>query len=273
MTDEVYVARAALYMWEEPCISGTYGSGAVFFSGCPLKCVFCQNRPIALGDAGIPVTIDRLSDIFLELQDQGAHNINLVTPTHYVPQIIEALHLARASGLHLPIVYNTGSYELPETVRLLTHEVEIFLPDLKFYAAALSERYAGAPDYFDIASHAVAEMVKIAGPPEYDAEGLLRRGVIVRHMILPGHTKDSEHILSYLYSTYGNEIILSIMNQYTPMKGIEVLYPELARKVTKREYDKVLDYALKIGITNAYLQEGGTAKDSFIPPFDGEGVT
>jgi putative pyruvate formate lyase activating enzyme len=272
MTDKIIAARAALHMWEEPCVSGKEGSGAVFFSGCPLRCVFCQNRPIALGKAGKEITVRRLADIFLELRDQGASNINLVTPTHYVPQIIEAVRCARGMGLSVPIVYNTGSFELPETIRLLKGTVDVFLPDLKFRDPEIAERYADAPDYFGTACAAIREMMQIAGEPQFDERGMMRKGVIVRHMILPGHTKDSEAIIDYLYSTYGNRIFISIMNQYTPMAGIGERFPELARKVTKREYERVLNFAIGLGIENAYYQDGGTAKESFIPVFDGEGI-
>jgi putative pyruvate formate lyase activating enzyme len=272
MTDQVVAARAALHMWEEPCISGKKGSGAVFFSGCPLQCVFCQNRPIALGKAGKEISVQRLADIFLELRDQGANNINLVTPTHFVPQIIEAVRRARAAGLSIPIVYNTGSYENPETISMLEGTADIFLPDLKFRDPKIAERYAGAPDYFETACRAIGEMVRIAGEPEFNSDGIMQKGVIVRHMILPGHTKDSEDIIRYLHESYGSRIFISIMNQYTPMEGIGKDYPELARKVTKREYDKVLSYAIDLGVENAYYQSGGTAKEGFIPAFDGEGI-
>ena len=272
MTSEIVAARAALHLWEEPCISGKEGSGAVFFSGCPLRCVFCQNRPIALGEAGEKISLARLAEIFLELQGEGANNINLVTPTHFAPQIIYAVKEARTQGLTVPIVWNTGSYETPETVRSLRDTVDIFLPDLKFHDPETAARYAGAPDYFQRASEAIREMVKTAGRPVFDSRGMMTRGVIVRHMILPGHTKDSMAILRYLRENYGDEIYISIMNQYTPMPGIEKNYPEIARRVTKREYERVLDEALSLGIANAYYQSGGTAKESFIPAFDGEGL-
>ena len=254
-TDKVFAARSALHMWEEPCISGREGSGAVFFSGCPLGCVFCQNRSIALGKTGKEISLPRLAQIFLELQEQKANNINLVTPTHYVPQIISAVENARRMGLVIPVVYNTASYERPETVRMLMGTVDIFLPDLKYYDTALSAKYS-----------------YISGQCEFDARGMLRKGTVVRHMILPGHTRDSKQILRYLHETYGDDIYISIMNQYTPMPGIGERYPELGRRITRREYDKVVDFALQIGITNAFVQEGETAKESFIPEFDGTGL-
>ena len=271
-TDKVFAARSALHMWEEPCISGSEGSGAVFFSGCPLGCVFCQNRSIALGKAGREISLPRLAQLFLELQEQKANNINLVTPTHYVPQIICAVENARRMGLAIPIVYNTASYERPETVRMLAGTVDIFLPDLKYYDTAISAKYSSAPDYFDVASKAIREMVRISGKCEFDGRGMLRKGTVVRHMILPGHTRDSKQILRCLHETYGDDIYISIMNQYTPMSGIGERYPELGRRITRREYDKVVDFALQIGITNAFVQEGETAKESFIPEFDGTGL-
>lgn len=272
MTAEIRAGRAALHMWEEPCISGREGSGAVFFTGCPLRCVFCQNRSIALGKEGVPVTVARVTEIFLELAAQGANNINLVTPTHYVPQIVEAVRMARAKGLSIPILYNTGSYETRETIRRLQGTVDIFLPDLKYKDPETAARYSRAPDYFAVATAAIEEMVTITGPPRFDDRGMLLRGTIVRHMVLPGHVREARKILEYLHETYGNDIYVSIMNQYTPMEGIGVHFPELGRRVTRREYDRVVEYALSIGIENAYIQEGPTAEESFIPSFHGEGV-
>lgn len=269
---KIAAARAALHLWEEPCISGKEGSGAVFFSGCPLGCIFCQNREIALGKSGKTISMERLTEIFLELQGEKANNINLVTPTQYVPQIIECVDNARKRGLRIPIVYNTGSYETTETIRMLVDTVDIFLPDLKYFDPALSKRYSDAEDYFEVASKAIAEMVKMTGEPQFDERGMMTRGTIVRHLILPGHTEDSKKIIRYLYETYGDSIYVSIMNQYTPMKGIEKAAPELGRKVTRREYDKVVDYAISLGMENAFIQEGGTASESFIPAFDYEGL-
>ncbi len=292
-TVEVYAARAALHMWEEPCISGKEGSGAVFFTGCPLGCIFCQNREIALGSRrgnpahpqktrGVHLSIKELAEAFLRLQAQGANNINLVTPTHFVPQIVEAVRLSREglliegtgelSRLTVPIVYNTGSYETVETVDKLAKTVDIFLPDLKFYDSALSLKYAAAPDYFAVAKAAIVRMVEIAGEAAFDSRGMMKKGVIVRHMVLPGHTKDSMAILKELAETFGDKIYISIMNQYTPMPGIGEKDPLLGRKVTRREYEKVVAYALSLNLTNVFIQEGGTVSESFIPAFDGEGV-
>ncbi|MDO4614272.1 MAG: radical SAM protein [Lachnospiraceae bacterium] len=272
MKNEIFAARAALHMWEEPCISGKEGSGAVFFTGCPLRCVFCQNREIALGSQGYPMTTETLSGTFLHLQKEGANNINLVTPTQYVPEIREALLLAKKAGLTVPVVYNTGSYELPETIRSLSGFVDIFLPDFKYCDPVLSEAYSNAADYAEVAEAAIDEMVEITGGPEFDERGMMLRGTIIRHMVLPGHTKDSMAVLRRVYERYGDRIYISIMNQYTPMPGIEDKFPELGRRVTKREYNRVVDFALELGITQAFIQEGNAAKESFIPAFDGSGI-
>lgn len=276
-TDKIYVARAALHMWEEPCVSGKEGSGTVFFCGCPLRCVFCQNHIIALGKEksgekiGKEIDIFRLKEIFLELQEKRANNINLVTGTHYIPQIAEALRMAKKEGLIIPIVYNTSGYEKVESIRLLEGLVDVYLPDMKYVSKELSKEYSNAADYFEVASKALEEMVRQAGEPVFDTRGYIRKGVIVRHLVLPGSTKDSKAVLEYLWNTYGNKIYISIMNQYTPMEQIKN-HPLLSRKVTKREYQKVIDYALSLGWENGFIQEGETAKESFIPNFYGEGV-
>ena len=279
-TAEIVAARAALHMWEEPCISGDAGSGAVFFSGCSMGCIFCQNHNIAEAKAGKTITVERLSEIFLELQEKGANNINLVTPGHFAPQITEALRRAKKEGLRLPVVYNTSSYESADTIKSLEGLVDIYLPDFKYISPALSAKYSHAPDYADVAKAAVAEMVRQCPRPVFDGdeaedpieEGLLmRQGVIVRHLLLPGCTRDSKAVIKYLYETYGNQIYLSIMNQYTPLENVSA-YPELNRKVTDEEYEEVVDYAIGLGVEQGFIQEGETAKESFIPAFDGEGV-
>ncbi len=271
-TAEITAARAALHFWEEPCLSGYRGSGTVFFSGCNLRCVFCQNHDIALGRAGQSVSVPRLTEIFLELQTKGAHNINLVTPTHFIPQIALALDAARQQGLLLPVVYNTGSYEEPDALRLLEGLVDIYLPDLKYFSPELSKRFSQAPDYFEKAAAALAEMYRQVGPPLFtDENGLLQRGMIVRHLVLPGQTRDSKKILRYLYETYGDNIYISIMNQYTPLPQVAHI-PELNRRVTSEEYDRVLHFARRLGISNGFRQEGSAAAESFIPAFDGEGL-
>mgnify|MGYP003813396979 CR=1 FL=1 len=270
-TDELVVARAALHMWEEPCISGEEGSGTVFFSGCAMGCVYCQNHNIAKSLAGKKITIERLSDIFLELEAQGANNINLVTPSHYVPQIIEALDKAKNKGLHLPIVYNTSGYEKKETIKLLEGYVDIYLPDFKYWDAEIAKRYSNCPDYMQYASKALDEMVRQAGEPVFDECGRMKKGVIVRHLTLPGYLEDSKRIIAYLYKTYGDKIYISIMNQYTPLPHVEK-YPEINRTITDREYDELVDYAIRLGIENGFIQEGETASESFIPEFNEEGV-
>ena len=271
VTSDVIVARGALHFWEEPCISGTKGSGAVFFGGYNMGCVFCQNKDIVTGKVGKMLSIGELCKLYLDLQSQGANNINLVTPSHYVPQIIESLDLAKAGGLSIPVVYNTSSYEKVETLKMLEGYVDIFLPDFKYFDSALSSKFSKAPDYPDTAKESIAEMVRQIGNIEFVDFGdntLMRRGVIVRHLVLPGHTKDSKKVIEYLYKTYGDSIYISIMNQYTPILcKPQPDYPELTRKVTSYEYNKVIDYALSLGVTNAFIQEGETQSESFIPPF------
>ncbi len=271
MADRLAVARAALHMWEEPCITGERGSGTVFFSGCPLGCVYCQNHEIAAGQAGKEITTERLAEIFLELQGKGAENINLVTAGHFLFSVKEALLLAKKKGLALPVVYNSGGYEKPEAIRQLEGLADVYLPDLKYMSSELSARYSAAPDYFDVASQAIAQMVRQAGPPVFDERGIMVRGVIVRHLQLPGCLEDSKRIIRYLHETYGDSVYISIMNQYTPLPQVRA-WPELCRRVTEREYGKLVDYAIDLGVENGFIQEGDTAKESFIPPFDAEGV-
>lgn len=273
-TDTVKVARAALHYWEEPCISGTAGSGTVFFSGCALHCVFCQNYSIANGEAGKLVTQERLAEIFLEMQEKGANNINLVTPGHFVPQIAEALESAKRQEMVLPVVYNTGGYEHVDTLRRMEGLVDIYLPDFKYMDDALGLKYSHVKDYSRMAKTAIAEMVRQTGEAVFegdDEDGLMRRGTIVRHLVLPGCVEDSKAVIRYLYETYGDRIYISMMNQFTPMPALKD-YPELNRKVTEKEYEEVVDYAISLGVECGFIQEGETAKESFIPAFDGEGV-
>lgn len=270
MSSTVEVARASLHMWEEPCISGTNGSGTVFFTGCNLKCVFCQNHEIAIGRKGREVSVEGLSDLFLMLQDKQAHNINLVTPSHYIPSIAEALKLAKARGLMLPIVYNTSGYDSVESLAMLDGLIDVYLPDFKYVSSALSSRYSHARDYFEVACKALAEMYRQVGNPVFDGD-MLVKGIIVRHLLLPGCTADSKAVIRYLYKTYGDHIFISIMNQYTPLPHVHD-YPELRRKVTPEEYDEVVDYAIELGVENGFIQEGDTAEESFIPDFDFTGL-
>lgn len=267
-TADLVAARAALHMWEEPCISGNVGSGAVFFSGCSMGCIFCQNHNIAEAKTGKKITIERLAEIFLELQHQGAANINLVTPTHYVPQIVEALKTAKEDGLVLPVVYNTSGYEKPETIQMLEGFVDVYLPDFKYMEPELAEEYSHAADYPEYAKASLKEMVRQTGKIQINKDtGMIQKGVIVRHLVLPGHVKNSKAALKYLLETYKDQILISIMNQYTPMPQVAD-NPLLGRKVTKREYDKVVDYALELGMEDGFIQEGEAAKESFIPEFD-----
>ena len=271
MPAEIYAGRAALHMWEEPCISGKEGSGAIFFSGCNMRCVFCQNQAISAGGEGIKTDMDMLVDAILRLQEQKANNINFVTAGHYLPTAAELIRRARRRGLSIPVVYNSSGYEKAEMLRLLDGLVDVYLPDMKYASSELAKRYSRAEDYPEVSRAAVAEMVRQTGAPVFDDRGIIKRGVIVRHLMLPGKYMDSRRVLRYLHETYGDEIYISIMNQYTPMQYFKD-YPELNRRVRRSEYEKLLDYALFIGIEQAFYQEGGTAKESFIPAFDGTGI-
>lgn len=271
VSSEIMVARAALHYWEEPCISGKRGSGAVFFSGCSLHCVFCQNRAISDGKAGKVISKERLSDIFMELADKGANNINLVTPGQYIPDIVWAVNDAKSRGMKLPIIYNTSGYENVTELKLLEGIVDVYLPDFKYMDSTLSAMYSRAKDYPSVAKQALSEMVR--QQPDVvidDATGLIQKGVIVRQLLLPGHVNDAKAVLKYLYDTYHDHVYISMMSQFTPIALKD--YPEINRTVTRREYERLVDYALEIGITNAFIQEGDVAKDSFIPAFDCEGV-
>ena len=262
------IARAALHLWEEPPISGSRGSGAIFFSGCSLGCIYCQNREISRG-RGVEVSVERLSEIMLELAAAGAHNINLVTPTHFAPSAACAVKTARARGLSIPIVYNTGSYDSVDTVKALRDTVDIFLPDFKYVREESAERYSAAPGYKEIALSAIREMRKIAGEPVFDSDGIMKRGVIVRILLLPGHVAEAKLALREIYREFSDGVYISLMNQYTPMPGMP---PPLNRRVTREEYRDLVGYAEKIGVKNAFIQEFGTAEESYIPKFDNTGV-
>lgn len=267
----VRVARAALHYWEEPCISGESGSGTVFFSGCTMRCVFCQNKEISRSKVGKEITIERLAEIYLELAAKGANNINLVTPMHYAPQIIAALDIARKNGLTLPIVWNTGGWERRESIAAVRDYADIWLSDFKYFDSSLGESLSKAPNYFSVAAAALDQMVKQTCEPVFDENGIMRRGVIVRHLMLPGHLDDTKNVLRFLYENYGDSIWISIMNQYTPMCS-DPRFPELSRTVSDEEYNEAIDFACELGIENAFVQEGGTVGESFIPPFDLSGV-
>ena len=269
---QILAARASLHQWEEPCLSGERGSGTVFFSGCSLKCVYCQNLAISRGQTGKTISEKRLSEIFLELQEKGAHNINLVTAAHFLPSVYEALILSREEGLSIPVLYNSSGYEDPAVLAAMEGLIDIYLPDFKYMSRDLALRYSACPDYPERAKEALAEMVRQAGEPVFDAEGHILKGVIVRHLLLPGCGRDSKAIVRYLHETYGDRIYISLMRQYTPMEGIGKKYPELDRRIDEKEYDRVVSFALRLGVENGFIQESGTAEESFIPPFNNEGI-
>ena len=292
-TAQLRAARAALHFWEEPCISGREGSGAVFFSGCPMRCVFCQNYEIAAGDRGKEITAQRLAEIFLELQKKGANNINLVTPTHFVPLIVPALQAAKINGLNIPVVYNTSSYENVETLKMLEGLVDIYLPDLKYVSSGLAGALSNAPDYFETAAKAIAEMVRQVGEPVFadqngnlldaaamneacedadeDADFLMKKGVIVRHLALPGQAEDSKKVLKYLHMP-GIEKRLEGLKGRLAASLEHRLASDLTYRLSENEYEALIDFAIEIGIENGFLQDGETAQESFIPDFDGEGL-
>lgn len=261
----IQIGNYSLHKWEEPPISGNHGSGTIFFTHCSLNCIYCQNYELTKNHKGYTVSTTELADIMLLLQKKGAHNINLVTPTHYVPNIINALTIAKEKGLSIPIIYNTSSYENTDTIKLLNNHIDVYLPDLKYYSSELSKKYSNAPNYFDIATKAIEEMYRQVGSPKFNEDGIITNGLIVRHLVLPGHIEDSKKILKYLYDTYKDKIYISIMNQYTPIKNTP--YQNLNRPLTPKEYNEVIDYAYELGIRNAFVQDGETNKKSFIPVF------
>lgn len=269
--ENIKIARAALHYWEEPCISGASGSGTIFFTGCSLGCIFCQNREISRGQGGLEVPEERLVDIMFELKEKGANNINLVTPDHFAPAIRKCLIEAKKKGLDIPIVMNTGGYLSSATYSLLKDVTDIWLTDYKFYSSSVAMKYAKAPDYPEVAFEALDKMVKDIGTPIYEGD-LMKKGVIVRVLLLPGNLKDAKNIVKLLYDSFGEAIVLSLMNQYTPPSIPIEDYPELNRKVSKKEYESLLNYAIAMGIENAFIQEGNTAEESFIPLFDNTGV-
>ena len=281
------VARAALHRWEEPPVSGTHGSGTVFFSHCPLRCVYCQNEVIAAGEAGVAITVDRLAEIFGELRDKGALNLNMVTPTHYAAQIRAAIDKARAAGVDLPVVWNTSGYETVSAIRANAGYVNVYLADFKYASSELAARYSKAPDYPSVALSALREMVAQVGKPqfdEYEGDKRMTSGVVVRHLMLPGALEDSKLVVRTVWERFGTSVMLSLMNQYTPViadaaasgnaAAARVLErcPELAARVTDEEYEELLDFADSLGIDQYFWQEGGAAEESFIPAFDLEGV-
>ncbi|MCR5520334.1 MAG: radical SAM protein [Lachnospiraceae bacterium] len=282
----IRISRAALHMWEEPVVSAERGSGAVFFTGCNLRCIFCQNAAISEGGSGREVTPEELADIFFSLKDQGAHNINLVTPTHFVPEICEAIRIAKDRGFTLPFVYNSSAYESIGTLRMLDGLIDVYLPDFKYMYEKKARNYSNAPDYPEVAKAAITEMFRQVGRPvlikdacSVTESDIIKRGVIVRHLVLPLGVKNACAVIDYLSETYGDSIYISIMNQYTPLFDVPgalrpeqrkrlVPYPELHRKVTKREYGRVIDHCLEIGLTNVFVQEDDASGANFIPTWN-----
>lgn len=265
-TNKIKLAYYSLHMWEEPVISGSRGSGTIFFSNCNLKCIYCQNKQISTGGYGKYISNKKLGEIMIELQNMGAHNINLVTPTHYIPQIAFVLQKIKDNSLNIPIVYNTSSYENVGSLMMMKNLVDVYLADLKYFDDQLAFNYSGCRDYFETATMAIDEMYRQVGLPQFDKNGLIKSGLIVRILVLPGHVEDAKKIIRYLYDTYGNNIFMSIMNQYTPVNTC--IYNNLNRRLSDEEYDEVIKYALELGVKNAFIQEGDTADDSFIPNFD-----
>lgn len=271
-SSDLYVAKAYAHMWEEPCLSGTQGSGTVFFSGCNLKCVYCQNYKISSNEIiGKMITAEHLAQIYLELEQKRVNNINLVTPTHYLPHIIESINLAKQKKINIPFVYNTSGYEKADVIKLLEGYIDIYLTDIKYYSNVYARRYSHADNYFKYAIDAATEMLRQTGKPQYNENGLLKSGVIIRHLVLPDMTYDSKRILRKLFEKFGNDVIYSIMSQFTPI-NIDNRYVEINRKITQDEYDDVLLFAEQLGIESFYKQIGEAAKESFIPDFDLEGI-
>ncbi len=267
----IKAARAALHLWEEPCISGSRGSGTVFFSGCTLRCAYCQNFSISQGGFGKEISVQRLAEILIELQGKGAHNINLVSATPYLPWVCRALDMAKPR-LHIPVVFNCGGYERVETIRALKGYIDVYLPDIKYFSGELSRRYSGVRDYFKTASKAVQEMAAQTGGLEYDGEGMLRRGVIIRHLVLPGARHDSIAVLRWIAAELPKEkTLLSLMSQYTPTEHTRD-YPEIDRRVTTMEYESVVEEAVRLGLTNGFMQRRSSAGEGCIPAFDLEGI-
>ena len=271
VSDKLLVARASLHLWEEPCISGEIGSGTVFFGGCNLGCIYCQNKEIRDGSLGREISNERLAEIFLNLQEMKANNINLVTPTHFVPHIINALDIAKTNGLKIPVVYNSSGYENTDTLKMLDGYVDIYLPDFKYMYEDTAKEYSFAPDYTEYAKSALEEMVRQIKKPAFFKNGIMKRGVIVRHLMLPNHLEESKEIVKYIYRKYKDDVYISLMSQYTPMPDV-LNHPVLKNKVSKKDYEDLIDFAVSSGVENGFIQEGESASESFIPPFDLSGV-
>lgn len=270
-SDKIKLARASLHMWEEPCISGTAGSGTIFFSGCSLKCVYCQNSVISNGITGTQISQSRLYDIFFELKQKGAKNINLVTADHYIPFIYEPIKQAKSNGINIPFILNTSSYVKVETLKLVEGLIDVYLPDFKYFDCDVALRYSKAPDYPEYASNAIDYMLNISPKIEFDEDGYIKKGVIIRHLVLPGNLLNSKKVLKYISQKYGTGLHISIMSQYTPCTDLKN-YPEINRRLTQNEYDRIVDFACDLGFENVYVQDGNSASESFIPPFDLSGI-
>lgn len=273
MGDKITAAKAMLHLWEEPCLSGESGSGAVFFSGCVMKCVYCQNYDVSAENKGREISEERLAEIFLELQEKGALNIDLVNPTHFVPQILRGIETARKRGLSVPIVYNSGGYERVETLRMLDGAVDVYLPDVKYFSNELAQRLSNAPNYFDTAMNAVAEMVRQTGRPRFDERGVIQKGVIVRHLVLPWQYRDSIEVIKRLGERFGGEILFSLMSQYTPFGRVKTdpAFAKMNRRITTFEYQKALEAVYAAGL-EGYTQEKSSAAEEYTPSFDFEGL-
>ncbi len=270
MSDKITCARASLHQWEEPCLSGERGSGTVFFSGCNMGCVFCQNKEISHNGKGVEVSTERLCEIFFELKNSGAHNINLVTAGHFLPQVLKSVKMAKTQRIGIPFVYNSSGYEKRDAIKRCEGLIDIFLPDFKYMDSAPAKSYSQASDYPEIAKAAIAEMVRQQPDCVFD-DGIMQKGVIVRHLMLPERLSESKKTIKYLYETYGDSIYISIMSQYTPVGELEG-FPKLQKKVSEADYDELIDYAVDLGVENAFIQEGTSASESFIPDFSGQGI-
>lgn len=264
--DKIRIARAAPHFWEEPCISGTGGSGAIFFSGCNMKCVFCQNYEISSGCFGEDITAERLCEIYDELIYLGVHNINLVTASHFVPQIIGTLE----KPLPVPVVYNTSSYETVETLKMLEGKVQIYLPDMKYISSSLAKKYSLAPDYPEIAKNVIREMFRQTGACIFDDDGIMQKGVIIRHLMLPGETENTLDVIDWVSSEFGDKVVFSLMSQFTPNENCDI--PQLQKRISEDEYNRAVDYIYLCGMENVYVQDFSSAEKEFTPDFDLTGI-
>lgn len=263
-----HVARAALHIWEEPCLSGKQGAGAIFFCGCNLDCLFCQNHAISHGAVGSRMNAEELASLMLRLQEMGAHNIDLVTPTPHLQVLLPAVERAKSRGLSIPVVYNTNAYELVESLRQLSGLVDIYLPDLKYVSAVAAQRYSGAADYFQYAAPAILEMQRQCGILELDGEGLAQRGLLIRHLVLPGSVDEARGALDFVAKNLPKDTQISLMSQYVPCH--KAVNPPLNRPLTKREYERAVDYCLSLGLNRVFIQEMSAADSAYTPPFDGK---